>query len=206
MSIAKRVAREANRNGIFEAVFGNVLEPDVASRLLDCDFLFLAADSMQARFLFNAVVHQYLVPGVQIGAKAAADKDGTLSSVFSVARRVLPDSGCLWCNGLIPPHRLQAESLSDEERRQQRYVDDPDVVAPSVVTLNAVGAAFATNAFLFSVTGLAGARDYDYLEADALTGEIRMIVGSRDSRCTECSTESFSRYARGDGRRLPTHL
>jgi|HubBroStandDraft_4_1064222.scaffolds.fasta_scaffold00333_21 hypothetical protein len=121
VSIAKRLAHEANRNGTFEAVFGNVLEPDVASRLLDCDFLFLAADSMQARFLFNAAVHQYLVPGIQIGAKAAADKDGTLSSVFSVARRVLPDSGCLWCNGLIPPHRLQAESLSDEEPVRKTY-------------------------------------------------------------------------------------
>ena len=205
VTIAKRLARQANRGGTFEAVCGSVLDPDVAVLLLDCDFLFLAADTMQARFLYNAIVHQYLIPGFQVGAKAAAD-DGLFTSVFSVARRVLPDSGCLWCNGLIPPHRLQEESFTEGERQRQRYVDDPDVVAPSVITLNAVGAAFAANGFLFCMTGLGGAVDYDYLEANALNGEIRSIVAGRSEDCPECSSKAFSRYARGDGRRLPTYL
>lgn len=34
-----------------------------------CDYLFLAADSMRARLVFNALVHQYLIPGVQLGSK-----------------------------------------------------------------------------------------------------------------------------------------
>ena len=44
---------------------------------MDCDYLFLAADTMRARLLFNAIVHQYLVPGVQVGAKVHEDDGRT---------------------------------------------------------------------------------------------------------------------------------
>lgn len=56
--IARRVARSANPRSRVEAIAGNVIDPDVAARILDCDYAFLAADSMQARLVFNAVVHQ----------------------------------------------------------------------------------------------------------------------------------------------------
>ena len=40
-------------------------------------------------------------------------------------------------------------------RKRQKYTDDPDVVATSVITLNATTAAQAANDFLFYMTGLA---------------------------------------------------
>jgi hypothetical protein len=42
----------------------------------------------------------------------------------------------------------------NEQLVRQRYVDEPDVHAPSVVTLNAVANAAAVNDYLMSVTGL----------------------------------------------------
>lgn len=206
VDIAKRVVKQANREGVCEAICGDVRMPSVASRLLDCDYLFLSADSMQARLLFNAIVHQYLIPGYQVGAKATANREtGELTSVFSVARRVIPDAGCLWCNGLIPPGRLQEESLSDEQLKSQRYIDDPSIAAPSVVTLNAIGAALAANGFLFAITGLAdGEPEFDYLEVDALTGEPRQMKARREASCLECGDLAISRVARGDAHRLPT--
>ena len=45
------------------------------------------------------------------------------------------------CHGLIPASRIQEAALTSAERRQQRYVDDPEVIAPSVITLNALSAA-----------------------------------------------------------------
>jgi hypothetical protein len=56
-----------------DAIFGNFLEAEIAAKFADCDCLFLAADSMRARLLFNAIVHQYLIPGVQVGAKVRVD-------------------------------------------------------------------------------------------------------------------------------------
>lgn len=117
--------------------------------------MFLAADSFQARLVFNAVVHQYLIPGIQVGAKVRANaQTGSILDIYAVERPVTPDVGCLWCNELIPPRRLQEEAATRVERSAQAYVEDADVAAPSVVTLNALGAAQASNDFLFMVTGL----------------------------------------------------
>ena len=69
VSIAERVAREANPNIRYEAIVGSVIETAVAERLIDCDAIFLAADTMQARLLVNAICHQYLVPTWQVGAR-----------------------------------------------------------------------------------------------------------------------------------------
>jgi hypothetical protein len=56
--------------------------------------------------------------------------------VYAVVRSLGMASGCLSCNGLIDPVRLAEASVGDPQQvRNQRYVDDPDVHAPSVVTL-----------------------------------------------------------------------
>ena len=102
VDIMRRFARRANRDVRFEAIFGNVVDDAIAMKLRDCDFLFLAADTDQARLVFNALVHQYLIPGVQVGSKVEVDKaSGKINDVFSVVRPVVPDSGCLWCAHLI---------------------------------------------------------------------------------------------------------
>jgi hypothetical protein len=95
-AIAAGVAHHANRRIHLETVTGDIADPAIAERLTDCDFLFLAADSMRARLVFNALVHQYLIPGAQVGAKVTVDKKtGQVVDVFSVYRPVFPGSGCL---------------------------------------------------------------------------------------------------------------
>ncbi len=102
VNIARRVARRANPDCRIEMVAGDITETAVARRFADCDYLFLAADGMQPRLVFNALVHQYLIPGVQIGAKIVPDKaTGEILDVFSVSRPVSPDHGCLWCSGFL---------------------------------------------------------------------------------------------------------
>ena len=148
VNIMRRVARRANRDIQFEGIFGDVVDNAVAMRFRDCDFLFLAADSQQSRLVFNALVHQYLIPGIQVGSKIAVDKkSGEVDDVFSIVRPVIPDSGCLLCAKLINPTRLAEEALPQEEREQQRYIEE--IPAPSVVTLNGIGASHAANEFLF---------------------------------------------------------
>jgi hypothetical protein len=204
--IAARVIRQASHTTVVECVDGDITEEAVARCFADCDFLFLAADSMRARLVFNALVHQYLIPGAQVGAKVTADRaSGTLEEVFCVYRPVLPDSGCLWCNGLISPARLQEEALSDSERREQRYVADATVRAPSVITLNAVAAAHAVDDYLFSVTGLLNPGTSNayrrFLPRDA---NYAFDDPRKDQCCSECGSDSTGRLGMGDARRLPT--
>lgn len=205
VAVAERVAREANGDVRFEAVRGDAVDPDVARRLLDCDFVFLATDTMRSRHLFNQVVHQYLIPGAQIGAKVPVGKSGNVGDVRVVVRPVLPDAGCLWCGGAISSAQLNREVLDPKERERQRYVEDVNVHEPSVITLNALGASQAVNDFLFMFTGL-------HEPNTRLRGcfqwarrrEWEDIWDKPDPLCRHCGRGPKSAYARGDGARLPT--
>ena len=203
--MAARNIRRANSNARIEAVPMDFLNAEVAARFTDCDFLFLAADTMGARLLFNAIVHQYGVPGIQVGAKIPVAEDGTVGNVFCVSRMVTPEQGCLWCNGLISPGRLQDDQVPEAARRSYAYVDDPDVAAPSVVTMNAIACAHAADDFLFHLTGI----KYDDAEAGWFRWNSRRAVAGYDmptrrSDCAECSRKEHSRLGMGDNWDLPT--
>lgn len=117
VKIAARVIRAANKHAKVEAIKADVLEPEVTAKLLDRDYLFLAADSMGARLLVTAIIHQYLIPGVQVGSKVVHEKEsGIITGVHTIVRPIMPDSGCLWCNGLINRTKLQEEAQTERER------------------------------------------------------------------------------------------
>jgi len=203
VALARRLATTANPDATFQGIVGEFQDPQVARQFLDCDYLFLAADSMQARFLFNAVVQQYFIPGWQVGSKALVDQDtGAVLTAFSVVRPIGPGSGCLWCNELVTPSGLQFESKTPQERRDQQYVLDPAVQAPSVITLNAVGAGIAANDFLFTALGLQKSAGHDYIKMSPLAREVRFEQPRQDLACPECG--SSGRFGRGDAVRLPT--
>jgi hypothetical protein len=203
--IAKRVAKAANTSADFVAVPDSIVRDVVARRFANCDFVFLAADTASARLVFNALVHQYYVPGIQVGAKVRADETtGTLLNVFSVMRWVLPGFGCLWCSGLISPHRLAWEAKTVTEREQQRYgTESPD---PSVITLNAVAASHAANEFLFAIQNLR--KDPDTTVGgymwDHLAQRTSIDGWSPSVDCPECGEHANSRFGRGDSVPLPT--
>ncbi len=207
VQVARRVARQANPKIRFDAVVGDVLDEATARLLTDVDFLFLATDSIQSRLVFNALVYQYLIPGVQIGAKVPVDShERTIGQIFVATRPVLPAAGygCLDCSGLIPASRLREESLTEAERRAQRYVDDDDVNEPSVITLNVLSAAQAANDVMMMFTGL-------YEESVELHHQLNFVRDRQlsivernvNQSCPDCSNHVLSRRARGDTWRLP---
>lgn len=205
VDMALRNIRRANPESKITSLPKDFLDADVAERFKDCDYLFLAADTMSARLLFNAIVNQYGVPGVQVGAKVPIGADGKVGDVFCVSRTVHPGYGCLWCNGLISPARLQDEAVQVSTKKGYSYVDDPGVAAPSVVTMNAVACAHAADDFLFHMTGM----KYDNAEEiwfrwNARKGTVSYDIPRKDPQCLECSTAENSRLGRGDNFPLPT--
>ena len=160
---------------------------------------------MRGRLLFNAIVHQYLIPGVQVGAKVRVDpKSGDVLDAYSVVRPVTSDSGCLLCSRLINSAKLQDESISEAERNRQRYIDEPEIIAPSVITLNAVATSQAANDFLFYITGLRGAHvPTAYMRFQPQGRRVWFDETRKLSSCPECGAEPKSRLARSDSRRLP---
>lgn len=202
VTIAERVAREAQPSINIESILGDITDSRVAERFVDCDYLFLAADTMQARLIFNAIVHQYLVPGVQVGAKAqVAATTGQILDLFSVVRPVVPGRGCLWCNGLISPAKLQEEATAAEQLARQRYVDEAGLHSPSVITMNAVAASHATNDYLMSVTTLLDATELHWLKHYPRPNQVVTEIPRQDDDCIECGRNG--RLAAGRLRVLP---
>ncbi|MDD1522887.1 ThiF family adenylyltransferase [Bradyrhizobium sp. WBAH42] len=204
VDMASRNIKRANPNAKVHALPRDFLDADVAARFTDCDYLFLAADTMGARLLFNAVVNQYGIPGVQVGAKIPVSAAGEVGDVFCVARSVRPGHGCLWCNGLINPARLQDEAVPDALKKGYAYLDDPGVTAPSVVTMNAIACAHAADDFLFHMTGLKNDdAETAWFRWNSRKNRASYDVPRQDLECLECSGIDQSRLGRGDHFPLP---
>ncbi len=207
VKVAKRVAKQARPNIRYDAIVGDIMNEHTAQLLTDVDFLFLASDTMQSRLVFNALVHQYLIPGAQVGAKVRIDnKTGSIADIHVASRLVLPypGGGCLDCHQLISPERLRLEALSEKERKAQRYIDDADIKEPSVITLNVLSAAQVVNDLMMMFTGLY----QDSTNMNHLIGFVRERSTNRiepviSEDCLDCSSSSKSRRARGDRFRLP---
>jgi molybdopterin/thiamine biosynthesis adenylyltransferase len=204
VKLARRSARRANRKIEFVGIATNVVEPQAANALIDCDFLFLAADSHQARMVFNAVAHQYLTPGIQLGTRIDVHREtGDVTDIRSNVRLVLPHSGCLRCNGLISSSKLQEESIGARERAGNRYSDE--LVAPSVITFNSSLAAQAASDFLLMTGGIMSEQapaTYLRLRPHLRRWEPILPASGRPS-CSDCGSVTNSRLARGDYVDLP---
>jgi hypothetical protein len=210
--LARRIVRRADRSITFEGINGDIADDDVARRLLDCDFIFLAADRMLARDVVNRIAFQYLIPTLQVGSKPVIDKEtGVILDVFGVVRTLGTAPGCLACGGLIDPVRLSEESLGDPVQvANQRYVDDPDVHVPSVITLNDMASGWAANDFMQYMVGIGrpadGFRILRTMPVNDDAPHVTVQEPDADTSCYVCGTDRMSARARGDGLDLPTRV
>ncbi len=144
-----------------------------------------------------AAVRETLIPGIQIGAKVELGAQGHIDDIYVAVRPVVPDAGCLYCQpGLIDPIRLQQEARNDEEARAQNYLDASEVIDPSVISLNGIGASHAVNTMLLSVTGLSNGPAAQQLffvrDGAVLSVELRP-----DPHCPFCGRHEHSVFAKG---------
>jgi hypothetical protein len=204
-------ADQAKRSGLRPAVEiypCDISEPDALRSIRDCDWIVLAADSQTARHAVNAIAHAYLIPVIQVGVKIPVDESaGTVGEIFSVARHITTDAGCLWCNGLIDATELQLEAIGDNGVRARAYVG-PDAPAPSVITLNGTAVGMGMTQLLLSTAGLItptrGRPGVGYQRLLPRSHQFRLDEPRRDPDCIHCSQAEGSLLARGDAATLPT--
>ena len=199
IAVARRLCRAIDRDVKFTGIDGDIADLEVARQLVDLDFLFLATDTITSRLVFNAIVHRFLIPGIQIGAKVEL-RPGTseIEEIYLAVRPVLPDRGCLACAGLIDPLALQRERATDDERDAQNYVGTSEVIDPSVISLNGIAASNAVNTMLFMATGLADPVLLQHRLLFPRDGSIMTVSPSARPGCPWCSRDAPSGYDGGD--------
>jgi tRNA A37 threonylcarbamoyladenosine dehydratase len=212
VDLARRIITRANREALVLAVQGDIADDPIARMLRDCDFIFLAADTMLARDVVNQIAYQYLIPTLQVGSKVQLDQaSGRVVDVFGAIRSLGTAAGCLRCNGLVNVAKLTEEAVATEEqRRNQRYVDDPDVEAPSVITLNAMSVGWAVNDFMHYATGLGRpATGFRILRSRPVadgSSQLTLQTPDADPDCHVCGGKDYSALSRGDAFDLPTRM
>ena len=203
VEVAKRVVAAVDPGIDFRSVDGDIADLATAELLTHVDYILLATDTATARLVANAVAQTFLIPLIQIGAKVETRTGGKIEQIYTAVRPVFPRRGCLACNGLIDPIALQREAATPAERENQNYLGDPEVIDPSVTTLNAAAASGALNILLMSVIGQAA----DELASHRITltrdGTVLTLQDKRDPGCRWCGEQSTSRYARADLALLP---
>jgi hypothetical protein len=201
--VATRNVEEIDPAIVVEPIDGDIAEAGVAHGLIDCDYMFLATDTITARLVANAIAETFLIPLIQIGAKVDTNNAGEIEQIYTAVRPVLARRGCLNCAGLIDPDALAREAASPEERQNQNYLGDAEIVDPSVTTLNTAAAAGALNVFLMGTIGQAAdtlAEHRITLTRDGTNLEPQIM---RDPECRWCGEHAASRYARADIALLP---
>lgn len=202
--LAKRAIKRANPRANFVGIMSNVATHSAAKELIDCDYMFLAADSHLARMVTNAIAHQFLIPMVQIGTRIDVHSaTGSVGDIRTNIRPVLPGTGCLRCNQLISPSKIQEESVDDLERERSRYVDE--VPAPSVITFNTWAASRAATDFLLMAGCLLRESDEaSYLRYRPRNGQEEPVTPQPNKPgCRDCGSVESSRRARGSSVDLP---
>lgn len=196
-AIAARAARRANRDVRVEQHRLDVSHPDAATALTTCDWIILAGDTATARLVVNKIGHQYLIPFTQVGVKVDVDDAGTVGTVHTATRLVLPHGGCLDCQGLIDHTALALESLPPALREAADYgTGEP---APAVAALNAIAVAAAVSEMMLSLTGLSEQAHVVHHRLLARRGKWARIGPRRSADCMTCSTSDGSALARGQG-------
>src|SRR5205807_2189565 len=92
IDVLERLVRSIDASIAYRGIAGDIVDLDVARELLATDFIFLATDTIRARLVFNAVVHRYLIPGIQIGARVETTPAGGIEEVYVAVRPVFPSS------------------------------------------------------------------------------------------------------------------
>lgn len=210
VAVMQRLVKAIDPDIAVTAIAGDVTYAADAEHILDSDYIFSATDTQFARFAVNAICHQFLIPGAQVGAKVVTNKEGDVQLAYAMHRPLDLDGPCLECGGAIDLDALRLEQLSDDERHAQEYMEggESPIADPSVITLNSVAASLAMLDFQFAVTGMypkgirLGQRVYHAPER-----ALRERIAKRRTGCRWCDRNSASSvFARGADGQLPLRL
>lgn len=110
VDVARDLAARIDPDVVVDGIDGDIAYTDDGRRLLDADFAFLATDNILSRYAFNLVCHQFLLPGIQVGAKVTGDAAGGIELIHVMERPLTLEGPCLECNGAIPPDAPDARA------------------------------------------------------------------------------------------------
>jgi hypothetical protein len=190
---ADQMIRGVQPDAIVSALKEDIRDVPTVRRLLDVDFFFCCTDSQGSRAVLNQFAYQYLVPGIDIGVAIDLTK-GRDAHISARVQMLSAGLACLVCGEILDPEAVRRDLLSDEARRDDRYIIGGTVLQPSVISINSIAASHAVTMFLAAVTGIPVTSRHQRLRIHA--GISSHIHVNPNPACYVCAPSAA--FGRGD--------
>ncbi len=182
-----------------ETVVGDVVDDEVARKLLTADFIFACTDSQASRAVVNQLAYQYLIPCIDMGVGIHV-KDDAIRFIAGRVQMLSAGLPCLICTDKLDFEQVRREMLTEEQRKADQYIQGAEVKQPSVISLNSTMSSAAVTMFLAAVAGVPSAARM--LSYDGKLGTMRAVAMDPRPGCIACSEEGG--MGLGDSWALPT--
>ena len=136
----------------------NLWDPEVVQAVAQCDVLFGCMDSIDGRYLLNALATYYTLPyfdvGVRLQAIPSGSRKGQIREVCGTVNYLRPGRSSLLSRGLFTMSDVAVAGLrrNDPDAHQQQvndgYIRGAVVQRPAVISVNMFAASLAVNEFL----------------------------------------------------------
>lgn len=139
-------------------VKGNLWDPAVVRAVAQCDVLFGCMDSIDGRYLLNAISSYYNIPyfdiGVRLEAVRQGNQKGRIREVCGTIHFLKPGRSSLLSRELFSMSDVAAAGLrrndpdAFKQQIQEGYIKGVAANRPAVISVNMLAASLAVNEFL----------------------------------------------------------
>lgn len=136
----------------------NLWDPDVVRAVAQCDVVFGCIDSIDGRYLLNAISTFYNIPYFDIGVRLDAVQDaggrGKIREVCGTVNYIRPGRSSLISRDLFTMRQVAAAGLerndpsAHERQIKDGYIRGVQGHRPAVISVNVFGSSLAVNDFL----------------------------------------------------------
>ena len=198
------LAAAIERTGIgteVRVVKKNLWDPEAIKEVAQCDIVFGCVDSLDGRFILNAIATNYIQAyfdlGVRIDTYRTAERKGEIREVCGTVHYLQPGQSSLMSRGLFSIDQANAAALArldpiaHAEQVKDGYIAGVDEQQPAVIMLNMNIATWAINEMLSRLHPYRQGPNGEFASVTiSLTGmDIITEPESAYKRCTYLSTD-----------------
>jgi hypothetical protein len=132
----------------------NLISPEAARKLAECDIVFGCMDGAEGRHMLNRLATFYVLPYFDVGVRLDADGKGGVNSIAGAVHYLQPGLSSLLSRGSYDMKRVEAEEIrrTDPELYRRRvkegYLRGVEEDRPAVISVNMFFASLAVNELL----------------------------------------------------------
>lgn len=171
----------------------NLWDPDVIRIVAQCDIVFGCMDSIDGRFLLNALAAYYMLPYFDIGVRLDAVPDGPdrgrIREICGTVNYLQPGRSSLMSRGLFTMAQVAAAGLrrtdpaAHAQQVEDGYIAGVPAHRPAVISVNMLGSSLAVNELLARLHPYREEPNASYAAVAFSLASMELIPDAEEGRC-----------------------